>query len=182
MKNRIVIVIALISISINCFFGIGCTPPSGYIAIDSQSALMNPTFCLYIDPYFQKQSRIGSIKIEKPLRSSSEEKKRWRLDSPLKRSQTVWELALKFPDTDNIFIALWGWLWVLPVPCLTYGEVPWGYEEKVKALPLEPEELYIVSVDATPHRRIAPLRFIIRLDDTGTPDRVEYYFKSDYIF
>ncbi len=61
-----------------------------------------------------------------------------------------------------------------PVSSLTYGEVPWGYKEKVKALPLEPEQLYIVSMNAYKIRSIMPLKFVIRLNETGNPDRVEY--------
>ena len=80
MKNRIgIVIIALVSLLINCFFGVGCTPLPGYITIDPRSELMNPTFCPYDNLYFQKRLRIGSIKVEKQLRSSSEEKMRWEL-------------------------------------------------------------------------------------------------------
>ena len=106
------------------------------------------------------------------------------IDSPLNDSQVVWELEIKFLDTDNIFIGLWGWLWTSPRSCLVYGEVPYGYKEKIKALPLEPEELYILWIDTMPYRGIAPLRFIVRLNDTGIPDRVEYHLSHsifDYL-
>ena len=174
MKDRICIAIAIVSVLINCFFGVGCSPPPGYITIDSGSALMNPTFCMYKDPYFQEPLSIRRITVEKALRSS-EKKNRWALDSPLNDRQTVWQLELKFPDTDSIIVAILARLTTSTVSCLTYGVVPPDYEEKVKALPLEPEELYILSVDAAYYpRQTAPLRFIIRLNGAGVPDRLEY--------
>ena len=175
MKDRIdITIIALVSLLISCFFVAGCIPPPGYIAIDSESKLMNPTFGLYGDQYFQKRLRIGGIKVEKVL-CSSEHKKRSELDMPLQNErQTVWELRSTFPDTDRITVALWGWLTTPTVSSLTYGKVPRGYAEKVKALPLEPEQLYSVEMDAYVHKAIAPLKFIIRLSETDIPDRLEY--------
>ena len=173
MKNRIgIAIIALLSILASCFFIVGCTPFPGYITIDSRSELMQPTFYVCDDPYFRKRLRIGHIKVEKQLRSS-EETKRWELDAPLKGSQVVWELELGYSDT--FIVALLQLLWRPTASSLTYGEVPWGYQEKVKPLPLEPEELYILSMNtAYGFRDTAPLRFIIRLNDTGVPDRLEY--------
>ena len=175
MKDRIgITIVALVSLLISCFFVAGCIPPPGYIAIDSGSKLMNPTFGLYGDQYFQKRLRIGGIKVEKVL-YSSEHKKRSELDVPLQEGrQTVWELRSTFPDTDRITVALWGWLTTPTVSSLTYGKVPRGYAEKVKALPLEPEQLYSVEMGAYVSRGIAPLRFMIRLSETDIPDRLEY--------
>ena len=182
MKDRIgIAIIALIGILISCFFVAGCVPPPGYITIDSQSALMEPTVCMYDDPYFQKRSHIGRITIEKVDRFSKE-KGRWELDAVQNKGQTVWELELKYRDADNFFIGLFQWLSAPPVSSLTYGEVPRGYEEKVKALPLEPEQLYILSVDAAySPRQTAPLRFIIRLNGAGVPDRLECRLGVPYI-
>ena len=173
MKNRIgIAIIVLLSILTSCFFVVGCTPFPGYITIDSRSELMQPTFYVCDDPYFRKRLRIGSIKVEKQLRSA-EEKKRCELDAPLNDSQTVWELELKL--SDNSIILILERLFTPTASSLTYGEVPWGYQEKVKALPLEPEELYILSMNtAYGLRNTAPLRFIIRLNDTGIADRLEY--------
>lgn len=202
MKGKICIAIALVSVVISCFFIVGCTPFPGYLAIDSRSALMKPTFFLCHDPYFQKPLKIGSVTVWKVGRPS-EEKKRGELKTPLDDNQTftpkqayelwllwemqlndyqtVWELELKFPDADSIIIGLWWRLLTPTVSSLTYGEVPWLYQEKVKALPLEPEELYIVSVDAAySPRRTVPLRFIIRSNDTGVPDRLEYNLEMSY--
>ncbi len=177
MKNRIdIAIIALIGILISCFFLAGCTPLPGFITIDPRSALMEPTVCMYKDLYFQERSHIGRITVEKMDRFSKE-KVPWELDAIQNNGQTVWELELKYRDADNFFIGLFQWLLAPPVLCLTYGEVPSGYEEKVKALPLEPEQLYILSVDAAYYsRRTAPLRFIIRLNEAGDPDRLECRF------
>ena len=69
-----------------------------------------------------------------------------------------------------------------PIPCLIYGEVPPGYEEEMKALPLEPEELYTVWMEEhNSPRYIGDLRFIIRLNETGIPERLEY-LSEVYIF
>ena len=70
MKNRIgIAIIAVVSI-LSSFFVPGCSIGSAYILIDSRSDLMKPTFCLYWDPYFQKQLDIGKIVVCKALRSS----------------------------------------------------------------------------------------------------------------
>lgn len=177
MKNRGgIVIIPFIGILISCFFLAGCTPLPGFITIDSRSALMEPTVCMYKDLYFQERSHIGRITVEKVDRFSKE-KDRWELDAVQNNGQTVWELELKYRDADNFFIGLFQWLFAPPVLCLTYGEVPSGYEEKVKALPLEPEQLYILSVDAAYYsRQTAPLRFIIRLNEAGDPDRLECRF------
>lgn len=174
MKDKIGIVpITLAGILIICVLIAGCTPLPGYIAIDSQSEVMNPTFYISGDRYFQERLRIAGITVRKALRSSEEEK-RWDLDSPEDAWQTVWELKSTFPDTDRIIVGLWGWLSTPTVSSLRYGEVPRGYAEKVEALPLEPEQLYIVEMGAYMSRRIAPLRFMIRLSETDIPDRLEY--------
>ncbi len=182
MKNRIgIAIIALLSVVISCcLVPIGCTPPTGYITIDPGSTVMNPTFCIYHDRYFQKRLNIGSIIVVKADRSSGK-KKRWDFVPSLNDYQTVWELG--FSDTDSIIIGLLQMMSIPPVSSLTYGEVPWGYQEKVKALPLEPEEFYIVCVNAAYlSRRTEPLRFIIRTNDTGVPDRLEYRLERSYLW
>ena len=174
MKDKIGIVpITLAGILISCVLIAGCTPLPGYIAIDSQSEVMNPTFYISGDQYFQERLRIGSIKVEKILHLP-EEKKQLKLDSLHNDRQTVWELESAFPDTDRIVVGLWGWLSTPTVSSLRYGEVPRGYAERVKALPLEPEQLYSVEMGAYVSRRISSLRFIIRLSETDIPDRLEY--------
>lgn len=58
---------------------------------------------------------------------------------------------------------------------------PTGYEEKVKALPLELDTLYIVSVNAAyGSKNTGPLRFVTRLNDIGIPDRLEYSSEMSY--
>ena len=161
MKKRISTVV--VNLLLSCFFAAGCTPLPAYIAIDSQSEVMNPTFCIYDDQYFQERLRIRSIKVEKILHAP-EEKKQLKLNLLQNNRQTVWELE------SGIVVRLWGWF----VSSLRYGEVPRGYAEKVKALPLEPEELYSVEMGAYGSRGIAPLRFMIRLSETDIPDRLEY--------
>lgn len=182
MKDRIgIAVIALAGILISCFFAAGSTPLPGYITIDARSKVMNPTFCMYMDRCFrhhQERLDIETITVSKVL-CSSEEKMGWESDSPARwqGGQRVWYVEYK--SSDNFIKKLLG-LSTSPVSCLTYGEVPPGYAEKVKALPLEPEQLYMVEMDAYMYRTIAPLRFIIRLNGAGVPDRLEYHL-SDFL-
>ena len=144
MKNRIgIVIILLIGVLINCFFVAGCTPLPGYSIVDLRSEVMQPTFCLCLDSYFQKRLDIGTIIIRKAKRSS-EEKKRLELDLLLesdvlfggKELQKVWHLQYKSSGffLFNFIKRLLG-LSASPVSCLTYGEVPLGYEEEMRAVP-----------------------------------------------
>ena len=164
-------VITLVSILlISGLVGSGCTPSSGYTSMPLESAVMQPTFCLYRDPEFRHLSPIGSITVEKKRIVSAEAKKRWELNWPWKPEdfQTVWHLEYK--AADNL---IWGT--PSPIPCLTYGEVPPGYQAALKALPLEPEQFYTVSITGHQGMSATTLKFIIRLDANGTPERLEYH-------
>jgi len=161
MKNRIGSAIAVVSLLISCVWvDTGCTPALGYVTIDWGSSVMQPTFCMYRDPYFQKPLSVGSIEVRK-LSVSDEGKRR-------RKSQTVWQLKYKSPDdfTTGLLTS--------PVSCLTYGEVPPGYQEEVKAVPLEPEQLYSFGMDGDDGTDADGVYFIIRLDASGTPERLEY--------
>ena len=163
MKNKIDITIAVVSgLLISCVWVfLGCQLPLGYVTLDWGSSVMQPTFCMYRDPYFQEPLSVGSITVRKKL-SASDEKKRW------KDSQMVWEL--KYESSDNFVRDLL----TSPVSCLTYGEVPPGYQEIVKAVPLEPEQLYVIGLDGDDGTDADGVYFIIRLDASGTPERLEY--------
>lgn len=175
MKKIICLVIAFLSLVISIFFGHGCSYAPGSISIDSRSALMQPRFCYHLRPFTERLD-IGKIVVSK-VRRSSVMQKRWELDSPGKSGQTVWELEYKASNFLLFYYTscLFGWRPKPPVSCLTYGEVPPGYEEEVKALPLEPEQLYIVWIkeDNMP-RHSEGLKFIIRSNEAGTPERLEY--------
>ena len=180
MKNKIgITIVALVGILISCFFAVGCSYLSGYITIDSRSKVTNPTFCVYLDRCFrhhQERLDIDTITVSM-VRRSSEEKEGWEDVQPVsyEHVQRVWYLEY---NSDNFIKRLLG-LSASPVSCLTYGEVPPGYEEGVKAQPLEPEELYRVSIDTYHYPGDSEsLRFIIRLDATGSPERVEYHLGS----
>ena len=177
MKNRIgIVIILLIGILISCFFAVGCSYLSGYITIDSRSKVMNPTFSMYLDRGFRHQERldIETITVLK-VRRSSEEKKGWKFDSPASGEAVHRVWYIEYNSSDNFIKKLFG-LSTSPVSCLTYGEVPPGYEEGLKARPLEPEELYSVWINYPGASK--PLKFIIRLDGTGTPERLEYHLGS----
>ena len=182
MKDRIgIAIITLIGILVSCILVcVGCTPLPGYITIDSQSALMRPTFCMYLDRCFRHHQvplNIETITVSK-VRRSSEEKNGWESDSPARWEDMnkVWYLEYKSPD--NFIKKLFG-LSASPVSCLTYGEVPPGYQEKVKARPLEPGELYSVWMEEHNSPIYAEgLRFIIRLDEAGAPERLEYHLND----
>ncbi len=184
MKDKISIAIALVSILISCcLVPLGCTPPfPGYITLDSLSEVMQPKFYMY---YHQERLDIGTIIVWKVLHSS-EVKKRWDFNSghvylPLwyhpraVESEMVW--YLQYEPSDNFINRLLGRRSTSPVPSLTYGEVPPGYQEKVKALPLEPERFYIVQMRGG-GRPSEGMTFTILLDDSGIPQRLEYHLKN----
>lgn len=177
------IAIALVGILITCVLAfVGCSPFDGYIALDAGSGLLQPTFRMYADQYFQERvGRITSITVSKSEHFSGEQKLK-ELELRWDDSQTVWDLEYKY--TDSLMKALLKRLLGLsqPVSRLTYGEVTQGYEEKVKAKPLEPGQSYFVEIWGH-GRGIAAfhgtLEFTIRLDDTGRPDRLEYRLPDD---
>ena len=178
MKDRIgIAIVALVSILISCVLIAGCTPTPGYITIDSRSEVMQPTFRMYLDRCFrhhQERLDIEMITVLK-VRRSSEEKKGWKFDSPASGEAVHRVWYIEYNSSDNFIKKLLG-LSTSPVSCLTYGEVPPGYEEGLKARPLEPEELYSVWINYPGASK--PLKFIIRLDGTGTPERLEYHLGS----
>ncbi len=105
MKNRIGIsIMARIGILISCCFAVGCSYLAGYITIDSQSKVMKPTFCVYLDRCFrhhQERLDIETITVSKVQRSS-EEKEGWNFGSPARwgseDEQRVWYLEYKSSD------------------------------------------------------------------------------------
>ena len=175
MKNRIRTAIALVSLLISCRFGIGYSPSLGYTTVDLRSELMQPTFNVYQDRYFQQRSNTRSLSVFKSLRASGEKKRLEfdRLSLVWEDSQTVWQLEYKSSVVSTCLYHLLGWRSTTPVFSLTYGEVPPGYEEKVKAVPLEPEEFYTVRISGN-----RALYFIIRLNDTGISERLEYMVRD----
>lgn len=178
MKDRIAIPISYVSLIISCFVTVGCTPSRGYITVDSRSELAQPTFCMYWHWDFQEPTNIRRITVWK-AQSSYDTKKRWELDSPSKRkdAEKVWCMEYIYSDfyLRRFINRLLGRRDPPIVSCLTYGEVPPGYQERVQALPLEPDRLYTVSMTRTGTRIPSEvLKFIIRFDDKGIPERLEY--------
>ena len=189
MKNRIgIAIIVCIGILISCFFTAGCVPTPGYITIDSRSEVIQPTFRMYLDQsfrYHQVRLDIGTIIIWESL-YSFEEETRWEFKAghiflPLEyhprpaEPGMVW--YLQYEPSDNFIKRLLG-LSPSPVSSLTYGEVPPGYQEKVKAGPLEPERYYILQMREYRGRPSGDMTFIIRLNGTGIPERLEYHLND----
>lgn len=180
MKERIDITIALVSIVTTCVLvSAGCTPFPGYIIFDGGASVMQPGFYLYRAPHFQEPLGIGGLTVWKVSRSV-DQKKRGAVDAPWEIGaiawqgrQTVWDLQYKSPDTFIKKLLRRGS--TPPVSRLTYGEVPPGYQEKVKVLPLEPEEFYGVWIRGVGGELSKDTYFIIRLDASGTPERLEYH-------
>ena len=197
MKNRTGTAIVLVSLLSCCSVFTGCSPGSTYITLDSRSALMQPTFCLYADRYFQERLDVEAIIVQKAQRSVYDGKG-WEQDSgevylpqggyPFwvnVNPEIVWHLEHKSADSLVYYWMDWlfGWQPRSLRRCLTYGEVPSGYREIVKAVPLEPEQLYFVWMQAHNSVRQSDylLRFVIRLDASGTPARLEH-IQREYIF
>ena len=189
MKDKIgIAIVALVSILISCFFTVGCVPAPGYITIASQSEVMKPTFRMYLDGFRHHQERldIGTIIVWEVLRFS-EETRGWEFNAghvhlpmwyhprPAEPSM-VWYLQYEEPSDNFIQKLLRGS--ASPVFSLTYGDVPPGYQEKVKAEPLEPERFYIVQMREYRGRPSEGMAFIIRLNDGGIPERLEYHLKD----
>lgn len=153
MKNRIGVIIAVVSPLISyCLVSGGCQPAPGYITVDSRAGLLQPTFCLYRDASLQEQLGIRTIVVWKVQRSTE-------FDSHWDRTEQVWSLDCIQPTS--------------PVSCLTYGEVPPGYQADVTAVPLEPEQFYSVWLPGFRGVDSEDRYFIIRLDDNGIPERLE---------
>ncbi len=184
MKDKIgIAIVALVSILISCVLVAGCTPFPAYITIDFRSEVRQPTFFMYLDP--QVKLDIGTIIVwEAP--HSSEETMPWEFNSgpvylpmgwhprPVE-SEMMW--YLQYEPSDNFFKRLLGGS-TSPISSLTYGEVPPGYQEKVKAGALEPERYYIVQMRGYAGRPSEGMTFIIRLGGTGTPERLEYHLSN----
>ena len=155
MKDSIGLTIALVSLLLSyvwCF--VGCQPRAGYTTVDVRLTLMQPTFCMYRDASLQERLDIQSLMVWKVQRSQ-------KFASQWEQIQRVWDLSyIENPSTS-------------PVSCLTYGEVPPGYQEYVKALPLEPEQFYKVWTWADRGVQSEYRYFIIRVDENGTPKRLE---------
>ena len=186
MKDRIGIdIIAVVSLLLSCgLVCVGCTPPitgAVLIEVDSGSALMQPTFCMYqgpyLGPYSQKRFDIKSITVWK-VPPSPDQKKRWKFHLLWDDRQTVWHLEYKV--SDNFIKRLLGGQ-PSTVSRLTYGKTPAGYQEVVKAGSLELEEFYGVEIREVEGQLSQPLYFIIRLDGSGTPERLEYHQRT-YLF
>ena len=178
MRNRMDSAITVVSLLIGCLIFIGCSPIEVEMTLDSGSALMQPTFCLYQDRYSHERCGITRITVWKAI-PAPENKKRVAFSSQWVdslsvwiNSQRVWHLEYKSPDT--LIKRLLGWQSTFPVSCLIYGEVPPGYQEVVKAISLESKELYRVRIDGD-GKLSDSLGFIIRLDGRGIPERLEYY-------
>ena len=174
------IFITPVSTFISCILVfVGCSPFGGYIALDAGSGLLQPTFRMYRDPYFQESvGRIGSITVSKRLRSF-EEPEQW--PPSWDDSQTVW--ALEYKPSDSLPDELLRRLLRLsrPVSRLTYGKVPPSYTETVKAVPLETGQSYFVEIWA--YAGLAAfhgtLEFTIHSNDIGIPIRLEYSLPDD---
>lgn len=184
MKKGIGSAIACMSLFLSCgLVCVGCKRVTGEIPIevDWGSALMQPTFCTYqgpyLGPYSQKRFDIKSITVWK-VPPSPEQKKPWKFHSLWDDRQTVWHLEYKV--SDNFIKRLLGGC-PSHVSRLTYGKTPSGYQEVVKAGSLEPEEFYGVQIREVGGQLSYALYFIIRLDESGTPERLEYHQRI-YLF
>lgn len=154
MKEKIGLTIAGVSLLLSCVWVyLGCQPPRGYIRVDSKAGVMHPTFRFYQDASFQERLEITHIAVWK-VRGSPEFDSQWE-------ERKVWSLY----SIQNRLTS--------PIRRLTYGEVPPGYREGRKAEPLEPEQFYSVRIHAPRGVRSEDRYFIIRLDATGTPQRLE---------
>ena len=193
MKDRMDIIRVFLSLLLTCVFVCGGCHPIGYIfevpvEVDAGSALLQPTFCTYPGLYSRKRPDIKSLTVWKvPL---APDQKRWEFGSyrwkvppsPDDKAWTFWDTRQKvwhveYKASANFMKRLFGWQ-PSTVSCLTYGEVPPGYQADVKAEPLAPEQFYSVEIRADDGTPAADVNFIIRLDENSTPERLEYHQRT----
>ena len=134
------------------------------------SELTAPTFCAYEGLF-----RLESERHEKPLsiyyvsvdryHKINDEPFDWNKWMEYHGLSQVWEIEYapdgKSDPPDRRF------------SCITYGQVPPGYIEKIPAEPLIPEQLYSVLL-----RSWGLVFFVIRADSMGRPTHLEYAIDS----
>ena len=169
-------VIFCMLIYIVCLVSSGCVTDSWRHGLPHpHSELTAPTFCLYDGPF-----RLESERHKKPLpiyyvsvhrRNKIDDEpidwSKWREYGAIRphTDQNSWEIEY-VPDSKS------------DPPerrfsCITYGQVPPGYIEKIPAEPLIPERLYSVLLKSG-----GVLLFVIRADSQGEPTHLEYAIDS----
>ena len=166
-------VIFCVLIYIVCFVWSGCVLDSfgPHGLPHPHSELTTPTFCLYEGPFrleserHKKPKPINYIQVQRLNKINDEpiDWSKWLEYADIRPhiDQVAWEIEYA-PDSksdppDRRF------------SCITYGQVPPGYIEKIPAQPLIPERLYSVLI-----KWGGVLAFVIRVDSMGHPTHLEY--------
>lgn len=200
-KIRMLRTIAALLIGISSLFLSGCASKLHGFA-HPHSDVTAPTFCLHEGDAHAKDAppvpiyRISVLQDNSKRGNQRLEWRNWRLwrQRDGRRGfidEIAWEMEYGDPSaearlaryTDHV-------AWVIeyapdpeaqpsprPFSCITYGKVPPGYDEKIPAVPLIPERLYVVLLEPQEVTARGGMYFIIRLDSTGHPTHLEYTLK-----
>ena len=166
-------VIFCMLIYIVCLFSSGCVMHNlgNHGLPHPHSELTAPTLCLYYGGFrleseqYKEPLSIYYVRVYRHDKINDEpiDWNKWREYRGF--DQKAWEIEYA-PDSksdppDRRF------------SCITYGQVPPGYIEKIPAQPLIPERLYSVLL-----RPGGVVVFVIRADSTGRPTHLEYAIDS----
>ena len=170
-------VIFCVLISVVCLVSSGCVPHSmgPHGLPHPHSELTAPTFCLYEGVFrleseeHKKPAPINYIRVKRLNKVNGEPIDWAKLKeyNQIRRSidQVAWEIEYvpdgKSDPPERRF------------SCITYGQAPPGYIEKIPAQPLIIERLYSVLL-----RPGGVLIFVIRADSQGEQTHLEYAINS----
>ena len=160
-------------IGVGCLFYGGCVP-SMHAITHPHSEITAPTFCLYEGWSTKKDAKpapINSIRVNRVNKVNDEPIDWTKLKEygQLRPSidQVAWEIEYasdgKSKPPERRF------------SCITYGQVPPGYIEKITAQPLIPERLYSVAIKGMPRSSVI---FVIRVDSMGHPTHAGHTGRS----
>lgn len=163
-------VMICVFISVGCLFLSGCIQAMhGYT--HPHSKITAPTFCLYYGSWKDDHPppvAIYQIRVFRAVKVNDErfEWGQWKVYSPMRvgEDQMAWSMDYEGDNQDV----------TRPFSCLTYGEVPPGYNETTPAVPLIPERLYTVLLLSKHGTLRNSMYFIIRADSTGRPTQLEH--------
>ena len=203
VKIRMLRVIAALLIGISSLFSSGCAGKRKLHGFaHPHSDVTAPTFCLHEGDAHDKDAppvpiyRISVLQDNSKIGNQRLDWRNWRLwrHRDGRRGfvdEVAWEMEYGDPVAEARLNRYTGQVaWVMeyapdpeaepsprPFSCITYGKVPPGYDEKIAAVPLIPERLYVVLLDPQEVTARGGMYFIIRLDSTGHPTHLEYTLK-----
>lgn len=151
----------------------GCRPSLSLIAINHESDIARPTFCLHDRRgksehvhSITKPLYIREIVVHRYLETEEHNQRELGIETPWRGwDKCFWRMQY-LPENKKT---------THPLHCIRYGDVPPGYKELVPAQPLKPGRVY--SVDLYGFEEIInaeSMKFILRPDSSGALMQLEY--------